>query len=98
MKRWCIINLEDLSDPDPVDLSRASIRDICMLECERLSKRYGPTCFYTDKDLAADELFRLQHKYPDSEFCLFETVGKVVSSQTAPGACHLEDVKAEDWQ
>lgn len=77
MKRWCIINLTRI---EPA------------IGGELLEKRYGPTCFYTDKNDAIEEIFRLQKKLPACEFYLFQAVGKVTSSSVCPGAMHISEL------
>jgi hypothetical protein len=78
MKLWCIINLTCLEPA--IGLA------------ELLSKKFGPTCFYSDKDDAVAELFRLQQKYQREEFYLFECIGKVVQCLSNKEAWHLKNI------
>jgi len=85
MKTWCIIDLSNLHDgdghsPDPYSSDTA-----------KLDLEHGPTIFYYRKPPAEKEIFRLQEKFPASEFHLFESVGKVVKSQVNPAAAHIEE-------
>lgn len=77
MKIFCIINLKALEPAIGGHL---------------LSKRFGPTCFYDDLDDAAEELFRLQKKYPGGEFFIFESVAWAKKSPTVKDAWHIEPV------
>lgn len=79
MKVWCIINLADLLE--------------CWTpwkETGRLDKEWAPTVFYFKKEFAEQELLRLQQKYPEGEFYIFEGIEYVVSSITVKGLKTIE--------
>lgn len=76
MKSYCIINLPNIDDWTGFGL---------------IDKKYAPKMFYFDRPAAKRELFRLQKKYPEGKFYLFESVGKVVNSLVNPGAAHIEE-------
>ena len=84
MKLWCIIELSMLDDgfgscPDPNSKT-------CYLDT-----RYSPTIFYTEKELAETEIFRLHKNKPHNEFVLFEAIGKIIQSQVNHKACYIEE-------
>ena len=76
MKSYCIINLQDIDD---------------WTGFGRIDRKHAPTMFYFERADVERELFRLQKKYPEGEFYLFESVGKVVQSLVNPDAAHIEE-------
>jgi hypothetical protein len=83
MKRYCIINIAGLYEAD--------IGDNVPLDCELLTPHCRPRVFYTDREQAEEELFRLAKIY-GCNFEIFESSARVVESPVCPGALHLEDV------
>jgi hypothetical protein len=81
MKKWCIINLNDLRDPDLYNLAH--------LNCEILDLPIRMLVFYFNRDIAEAEMLRLTKKYGEGYF-LFESVATVIESQIMKGAFHIK--------
>lgn len=72
MKRFCIINVMGLRD--------ATLCDDVPLDVEVLAGNYGPSPFYSDRDQAEKELFKLSEQY-GPVFQIFESTEKAVIKQ-----------------
>lgn len=69
MKRYCIINIDNLRD--------VTLIDDLPLDVEVLKGNCGPSPFYYDRDKAESELLKLTEKY-GPKFHLFESTDRAI--------------------
>ena len=83
MKRWCVINLSEIREPrifDPVPLFY-----------EILDKKYGPRCFYPDRESAENALMFMTETYGEG-FYLFEAVATVHKFNQKENFYYLKEI------
>ena len=80
-KRWMILNMNGVCEEI---YSRPGT--------EQIPKTRRPTVVYHDKNVAENELLRLQGKYSDCEYVLFESVAQAVPGLFDRGILFIEPI------